>query len=171
MDIKQAVSMSGYCEQGCYKHRGVCISLNYNFVQICAQEWDWWITRQPWFQFFEQVPYVFSRKQFWEFIYCMWRLFKLLNYFFSLLFMPSCACSFSRVQLFVTPWIVAHRAPLSIGFPRQEHWSALTFPSPGHLPEPGIEPESPASSSLTGRFFTTEPPGKPVFSLICIFWV
>jgi len=41
MDIKQAVSMSGYCEQGCYKHRGVCISLNYNFVQICAQEWDW----------------------------------------------------------------------------------------------------------------------------------
>ena len=40
MDIKQAVFMSGYCEQGCYKHRGVCISLNYNFVQICAQDWD-----------------------------------------------------------------------------------------------------------------------------------
>ena len=82
MDIKQAVSMSGCCEQGCYKHRGVCISLNYNFVQICAQEWDWWITWQLWFQFFEQVPYVFSRKQFLVFIYRMWRLFKLLNYFF-----------------------------------------------------------------------------------------
>ena len=58
----------------------------------------------------------------------------------------------------VTPWTVAHQAPLSMGFPGQEYWSGLPFPSPGHLPAPEIEPESPA---LTGKLFTTEPPGKP----------
>ena len=43
-----------------------------------------------------------------------------------------------------TPWTVAHQAPLSVGFSRQEHWSGLPFPSPGDLPDPGIEPRSPA---------------------------
>jgi len=52
----------------------------------------------------------------------------------------------------------AHQAPLSMGFPRQEYWCSLPFPSPGHLPDPGIEPVTP---SLAGRFFTTKPPGKP----------
>ena len=52
--------------------------------------------------------------------------------------------SLSRVRLFATPWTVAHRAPLSMGFSRQEYWSGLPFPSPGDLPEPGIEPRSPA---------------------------
>ena len=85
--------------------------------------------------------------------------------------MPTCACSLNRVQLFLTPWIVAHQASLAIGFPKQEYWSGLPFPSPGDLPDPGIKPESPASSALMGRFFTTEPPGKPVFSLISIFWI
>ena len=46
----------------------------------------------------------------------------------------------SRVQLFVTPWTVAYQAPLSMGFSRQEYWSGLPFPSPGDLPDPGIEP-------------------------------
>ena len=54
----------------------------------------------------------------------------------------------------------AHQAPLSMGFCRQGYWSGLAFPSPGELPDPGIEPESPA---LAGGFFTTEQPGKPVF--------
>ena len=58
----------------------------------------------------------------------------------------------------MTPWIVACRAPLSVEFPRQEYWSGFTFPFPGNLPDPGIEPLSPA---LTGGFFTTELPGKP----------
>ena len=58
---------------------------------------------------------------------------------------------------FATLWTVAHQAPLSMGFPRQEYWIGLPFPSPGDLPDPGIEPTSPA---LAGRFFTTEPPGK-----------
>ena len=68
----------------------------------------------------------------------------------------------SPVWLFTTPWTVARRAPLSTGFSRREHWSGLSFPSPGDLPDPGIETESPASPTLAGRFFTTEPPGKPL---------
>ena len=52
--------------------------------------------------------------------------------------------SLSRVQLFATPWTVAYKALLSMGFSRQEYWSGLPFPSPGDLPHPGIEPGSPA---------------------------
>ena len=58
----------------------------------------------------------------------------------------------------VTPWTVARQAPMSMGFPRQEYWSGLPFPSPGDLPDPGFKPASPA---LASRFFTTERPGKP----------
>ena len=50
--------------------------------------------------------------------------------------------SLSYVQLFATPWTVAYQAPLSMGFSRQEYWSGLPFPSPGDLPDPGIEPRS-----------------------------
>ena len=49
----------------------------------------------------------------------------------------------SHGQLFETPWTVACQAPLSVGFSRQEYWSGLPFPSPGDLPNPGIEPGSP----------------------------
>ena len=57
----------------------------------------------------------------------------------------TCALShFSRVQLFVTPWTVACRAPLSMGFSGQENWSGLPCPPPGDLPDPGIKPMSPA---------------------------
>ena len=52
--------------------------------------------------------------------------------------------SFSHVQLFARPWTVAHQASLSMEFSRQEYWSGLPFPSPGDLPDPGIEPGSPA---------------------------
>ena len=62
----------------------------------------------------------------------------------------------------VTSWTVARQALLSTGFSRQEYWSGLPLPSPGDLPNPGIEPASLASPSLAGRFFTTEPPGKHV---------
>jgi len=57
----------------------------------------------------------------------------------------------------VIPWNVAHQAPLPMGFHRQEYWSGLPFPSPGDLPDPGIEPTSPA---LSRRFFTTEAQGR-----------
>ena len=53
------------------------------------------------------------------------------------------------------------QAPLSLGFSRREYWSGLPFPSLGDLPDPGMEPESPASPALAGGFFTMEPPGKP----------
>ena len=63
--------------------------------------------------------------------------------------------SLSRVRLFATPWTVAHQAPPSMGFSRQEYWSGLPLPSPGDLPDPGIEPASLMSPALGGRFFTT----------------
>ena len=56
------------------------------------------------------------------------------------------------------PWTAAHQTPQSMGFPRQEYWSRLLFPSPGDCPRPDIEPMPP---TLAGRFFTTEPSGKP----------
>ena len=74
--------------------------------------------------------------------------------------------SLSCVQLFVTPWTVAHQASLYMGFPRQEYWSGLPVPSPGELPNQGIEPRSPALqdhssnqmsyfvSSVLGFFFS-----------------
>ena len=67
----------------------------------------------------------------------------------------------SCVQVFVTPWTVARRAPLSMGFPRREYWSGLPFPSPGDLLYPEIKSASPATPELAGEFFTTEPSGKP----------
>ena len=73
----------------------------------------------------------------------------------------------SRIQLFATPWTVAHQTPLSMGFLRQEYWSGLPFPileDPAHL---GIKPSSPTSLTLADRFFTTEPPGKPILDKYC----
>ena len=58
---------------------------------------------------------------------------------------------------------VTCQSPLSLEFPRQTYWNGLLFPSPGGLLDPGIEPASPA---LAGRFFTTEPPGKPTYTYI-----
>ena len=76
---------------------------------------------------------------------------------------------FSHVWLFVTLWTVARKAPLSMGFSRQEYWSGLPCPPPGDLPDPGIEPMSLASSALVGKFLVClfvcflplAPPGKP----------
>ena len=62
----------------------------------------------------------------------------------------------------MTPWAVAHQAPLSMGFSRQEYWSGLQFPTPGDLPNPGIKPMSLASPALAGECFTTAPLGKPI---------
>ena len=68
--------------------------------------------------------------------------------------------SLSRVRLFVTPWTIAYQASPSMGFFRQEYWSGLPFPSPGDLPDPGIEPRSP---TLEADALTSEPPGKPLW--------
>ena len=88
-----------------------------------------------------------------------------------------CVCVFEHAQslsyvwLFATPWTVASQAPLSVGFSWQEYWSGLPLPSPGCLPDPGIEPESVPSPVLAGRFFTTAPPGKPfvLMEKLCLF--
>ena len=82
----------------------------------------------------------------------------------------------SRVWLFVTPWMAAYQAPQSMGFPRQEYWSGLPFPSPGDLPNPGIEPGSPAlqtdalpSKPDWGLTFWVQILGSPVCQ-VCEFW-
>ena len=90
-------------------------------------------------------------------------------YMFTYMCVCVCVCVLARARmlshiwLFVTPWTVAHQAPLSMGFPRQEYWSGLPFSSPGTLPDPGIEPTSLVSPALAGRFFTINPTAKPIF--------
>ena len=64
----------------------------------------------------------------------------------------------SRVRLFATPWTVACQAPLYMGFSRREYWSGLPFPSPGDLPNQGIEPGFPTWQADS---LPSEPPGKP----------
>ena len=67
--------------------------------------------------------------------------------------------SLSCIRLFATPWTIVHQAPPSMGFSRHEYWSGLPFPSPGDLPDPGIELRSPA---LEADALTSEPPGKGI---------
>ena len=83
--------------------------------------------------------------------------------------MPDCAralCCFSRVRFFVTPWTVAHQAPQFMGFSRQEYWNGLSYPFPGDLSDPGIEPMSLMSPALACRFFTASSRGIPVSLVI-----
>ena len=88
---------------------------------------------------------------------------------------------FSRVQLFATLWTVAHQAPLSMGFSRQDYWSELPCTSAGDLPDPGTKHVSFISPSLVGGFFTTSPtlgacpnqdPGKSLaaYLFICYYF-
>ena len=77
-----------------------------------------------------------------------------------------CVCTLSRGRLFATPWTVTYQAPPSMGFFfRQEYWIELPFPPPGDLPNPETKPTFPAGPVLAGRFFTTEPLGKPVVKI------
>ena len=72
----------------------------------------------------------------------------------------------SHVQLFAIVWTVAYQAPLSMGFSRQECWSGLPFPSPGDLPNSGIEP---GSLPLEADALTSQPPGKPQYKVNILF--
>ena len=75
-----------------------------------------------------------------------------------------CVCLHAQgVQLFATPWTVAHKAPLSKGFSSQEDWNEVPFPSPGDLPDPGIEPASPASRWILYHSATWEAPHILIF--------
>ena len=75
-----------------------------------------------------------------------------------------CVCGqlLSHVQLFTIPCTVVHKAPLSTEIWRQEYWSKLPFPTPGDLPNLGMQPASLESPAFAGGFFTTEIPGKPL---------
>ena len=85
--------------------------------------------------------------------------------------MRACKLShFSCVRFFATLWTVAHQAPLSMGFSRQEYLSGLPCPPPRDLPHSGIEPESLTSPALAGGFFTSPAPlGKPIYIYIYIY--
>ena len=76
-----------------------------------------------------------------------------------------CLVAKSVSDSFATPCVLTCQVPLSMGFPRQEYWSGLSFPSPGDLPDPAIKPIYPA---LPSGFFATEPPGKPKYVLLLL---
>ena len=79
--------------------------------------------------------------------------------------LQQCVCLFTQSCPTLTTWTVARQAPLSMEFSRQEYWSGLPFPSPGDLPDPGIEPGSPA---LQAVLLPSEPPGKPIIALLSV---
>ena len=80
---------------------------------------------------------------------------RLWESFYDMLCVHACMLShFSHVRLFATPWTVAHQAPLTIGFSRQEYWSGFPCPPPEYLPDPGIKPMCLTSPVFAGGFFT-----------------
>ena len=104
----------------------------------------------------------------WEFYFAIVLIFEKLRNLICSMNLPcylpisfvNCVCVklLSHVRFFATPWTAARQAPPSMRFSRQEYWSGLPFPSPGDLPDPGIEPGSPA---LQADALSSEPPGKP----------
>ena len=85
-----------------------------------------------------------GRRRYWRWQWC-WHGGSLSASWAYLVSVACCVLSrLSHVRFFVTLWTIAHQAPLSMGFPRQEYWSGLPFPSPGDLPDPGIKPMCPA---------------------------
>ena len=105
-------------------------------------------------------PLVFLSQQiclFWTF-----HIYSIIQYMtYCLKFLSFSICVFSHVELFADLWTVAQQAPRSMEFSRKEYWSGLPYPSPGDLPNPGMEPVSLTYPSLAGKFFTLAPLGKP----------
>ena len=91
--------------------------------------------------------------------------FWVLFLFFPTIFF-CCCCLVSESTLLWPPWTIAHQAPLSMVFPRQEYWSGLPFPSPGDFPDPGVEP---VSAALASVFFTTQPLVKVIQSCMTLW--
>ena len=97
-----------------------------------------------------------------------WKLLKnLKGHFQSLVRIWKCVSS-SVVSNSVTPWTVVCQAPLSMGFPRQEYWRGLPFPSPGDLPNPSIEPRSSTLQSILYHLSHQGSPSKSLYTLLCI---
>jgi len=101
-----------------------------------------------------------------------WTYFKgscpILLYIYEIGFCSWIACMLSHVQLFASPWTVAHQAPLSIEFSRKEYWSKFPYPTAEDLPNTWIELASFGSPALVGRFVTTVPPGKHFYTMSVI---
>ena len=74
----------------------------------------------------------------------------------------------SHIRLFVTPWTIAHQAPLSVELSRQEYWTRFPFPTPGDLPDSGIKPTTLASPALADESFTIVPPENS-YVCICVY--
>ena len=83
---------------------------------------------------------------------------------------PCVLSHFSRVQLFATPWTIAHQAPLSTGFSRQAYWSGLPCPPPGDRPDPEIKSMSLVSPPLAGGFLPLTAPVKPLLALYYLIY-
>ena len=108
--------------------------------------------------------WVFPTKEFISAIICLFIMLVIAgSYPCQQVYNPSVfvLSHFSRVRLCVTQWTVAHQAPLSMGFSRQEYWSGLSFLPPGDIPHPGFEPASLISPALAAGFLPLVPPGKP----------
>ena len=101
----------------------------------------------------------------WKRKLSLWRTAHVSSTIILVAILPYPSCVLSCVQLFVTPWTVAHQAPLSVEFSRQKYWTGLPFPSLVDFPDLGIKPTSLASSAMVGRFFITVLPGKSYPSL------
>ena len=116
---------------------------------ICPVSWSWWWLQNR--QHLSKPTGLYTRKN--EFY-----LGKLYTYWWRVCVCAVCSLAQSYPALCDPMDCIAHQAPLSMGFPKQEYWSGLLFPSPGDLPHPGIEPRSP---TLQEDSLPAEPPGKP----------
>ena len=124
------------------------------FEKIKARQFS---STDPWFRI--EAPITTSDLRSWPFLFFFWSTDFFLQKPFIFYWHEWVFSHFSHVQLFVTLWTDC-QAPLFMAFSRQEYWSGLPFPSPGDLPDPGIE----HVSYIAGRFFTNEPPGKSFIS-------
>ena len=117
-----------------------------------SSPWSWTFSLQNW----KKIHFWCSVHQ--SVVFCYGSLISTHLLYGKYVFHACMLSCFSRVRLFATPWTVAHQAPLSRGFSRQDHWSGLPCPPPGDLPDPGIEPVSPVAPALQAESLLLEPP-------------
>ena len=122
------------------------VEANYMKIKVFWNSGSWWWTRRP-----GVLQYMGSQR-----VRHDWATELNWTRFFKEVLVTQC------VILFATPWTVAHQAPLSLGFSRQEYWSGMSFPFPADFPNPGIEPESPA---LQANSLPSKLPGKPYIKI------
>ena len=137
------------------------LELEYTHTAVCAGDGQLW--RAGWCRQLCSVP---CDNLWWRRMYtkniCEYMCVCVCTFNIIIIFLWACVLNcFSCVQLFATPWTVACQAPLSMGFSRQKYWRGLPYPSPGDLPNPGIEPASLKYPALAEGSLPLAPPGKP----------